>query len=142
TGWIDETILAFTTLPSALTSTSRSPSFRAMKPELALREKGGKSCRIGTGGTNAGSDDAAGVGPGPLIGAVGLAGGAAFARRRNPSASRRTSANDGSFVNDSVRSSRSAMTRSNSAAAAACSRSEEHTSELQSLRHLVCRLLL
>src|SRR5437899_6752518 len=27
-------------------------------------------------------------------------------------------------------------------AAAPCSRSEEHTSELQSLRHLVCRLLL
>src|SRR5437899_12997971 len=28
------------------------------------------------------------------------------------------------------------------AAYAACERSEEHTSELQSLRHLVCRLLL
>src|SRR5947199_6374927 len=39
------------------------------------------------------------------------------------------------------RSSRSAKARGSSTIST-CSRSEEHTSELQSLRHLVCRLLL
>src|SRR5262245_63444420 len=37
---------------------------------------------------------------------------------------------------------RSALARSSSPPATATWRSEEHTSELQSLRHLVCRLLL
>src|SRR5258705_3980273 len=39
-------------------------------------------------------------------------------------------------------SSRDAFVTDSAAAASAMSRSEEHTSELQSLRHLVCRLLL
>src|SRR5947199_2865863 len=42
-----------------------------------------------------------------------------------------------------LRTSRSPMTPSGSGRSTSCySRSEEHTSELQSLRHLVCRLLL
>src|SRR5262245_64165969 len=42
----------------------------------------------------------------------------------------------------SMWSRRARSRRRASSTASCCSRSEEHTSELQSLRHLVCRLLL
>src|SRR5437764_1290504 len=50
---MDDTILTPVTRPSAATSTSRSPSLRAMKPAAALRGNGGTSCTIGAGATNA-----------------------------------------------------------------------------------------
>src|SRR2546425_9745317 len=55
---------------------------------------------------------------------------------------RRSTLRRGRYLPQCPRSPTTTSSRSTSASAASCRRSEEHTSELQSLAYLVCRLLL